>query len=209
MSLLDVVNISDAADPLLNGDFVAAALGSDFCWCRLTTDPEASSGECVCTRIIYRFDEVMRAAPANSVIHLGPGIFETRGLSSLHYADFSQHLLSMGYFPKNGQKVRGSGIDVTVLKLVHAIDPLSQPSAMGGPTVTTVDRGIIEGNLLEVEYLYNQDDLRANQYQSKDVKYFNNRGSASKPSIRGYNKNTDRSKNEIEDTIHAALLLSL
>jgi hypothetical protein len=125
-----VVNISGAPDSLLDGDFVVVFTGSNYCWCLLTTYPGGVSGNCTCAQLIHRFDEVMRAAPADSRIRLGPGTFETRGINSAYFSDYNQDLVHVGYLVKTGQKLRGSGIDVTCVKLVHAIDTLSQTTCL-------------------------------------------------------------------------------
>jgi hypothetical protein len=57
------------------------------------------------------FDALMRALPGDTAIHLGRGVFETHGFSPNVAASWQ---------PKSGQKIIGSGIDVTVLKLVNA-----------------------------------------------------------------------------------------
>jgi hypothetical protein len=56
------------------------------------------------------FDEVLSALEVNSRLYIGPGTFETRGNAS-------------EYFPQSGQKIVGSGVDVTFIKLVVAAVP--------------------------------------------------------------------------------------
>lgn len=58
-----------------------------------------------------KFDVLMHSLPANTAVHIGPGVFETRG--------------SAGWQPKSGQRIVGSGMDVTVLRLVEAGHPES------------------------------------------------------------------------------------
>src|SRR5690348_2212222 len=50
------------------------------------------------------FDNLMLSFPDNVTIHLGPGVFQTGGTSVWN--------------PKNGWKLVGAGIDVTIIKLV-------------------------------------------------------------------------------------------
>lgn len=57
--------------------------------------------------------------PANATIHFGPGVFQTKGFGGLHSVTFI----------KNGQRLVGSGIGITILQLVRA-----EPSA---PTMAT------------------------------------------------------------------------
>jgi len=77
-----------------------------------------------------KFDLLMNSIPEYAIIHLGPGVFETQGYSGS----------TAGFRIKRRQKIRGSGIDVTVVKLVQATvadrhyvafgnDPFSAPPA--------------------------------------------------------------------------------
>jgi hypothetical protein len=132
LGLYSLARISGATDLLFNGDFVVVALDDDYCWCLLTTLPNsAPSAACVCAKVNHRYDQIVQAAPPNTVIHLGPGTFETRGMSSLYFSSYTADLVHVGCLVRNGQKLQGSGIDVTVLKLVHAIDPLSRNDSVG------------------------------------------------------------------------------
>ena len=71
-----------------------------------------------CTKLIYRFDDVMNqllASPsANVAIRLGPGTFQTRG--------HDEARAYPGWQYKAGQRliITGSGIDVTWLKVMYA-----------------------------------------------------------------------------------------
>src|SRR5215207_9890760 len=82
-------------------------------WLAKRTDNLAGSGtpsDPYNCRTADEFDLVLSTrCPANSHVHLGPGIFETKG-----YADGE----STGWQPKPGMKIEGSGIGVTTLKLV-------------------------------------------------------------------------------------------
>jgi len=51
----------------------------------------------------YKFDTAMNWIPAHSIIHIMPGTYQTKGLYG-------------GYSIKTGQKLAGSGMDVTILK---------------------------------------------------------------------------------------------
>jgi hypothetical protein len=63
-----------------------------------------------CAKVLFQFDELMYPGFAEyTAIHLGPGVIETRGFSQA----------TGGWSPKSGQKIIGSGIDVTTLKIVH------------------------------------------------------------------------------------------
>ena len=59
-----------------------------------------------------KFDTLMSGAsvPANSCVHLGPGIFDTAG--------YYDGLSGSGFQAKTGWRIVGSGIDVTTLRLV-------------------------------------------------------------------------------------------
>ena len=60
-----------------------------------------------------KFDHVMTNLPANTVIRLGPGEFETQGGAGNGHQPF-------GFQPKSGWKLFGSGMFQTTLKLVNA-----------------------------------------------------------------------------------------
>jgi len=61
------------------------------------------------------FDQIISSIPSNSIIHLSPGVYWSRG-------DVGQ-TTNFGLRFKIGQKVRGSGIDTTVLRMTN--DPNS------------------------------------------------------------------------------------
>jgi hypothetical protein len=67
-------------------------------------------------------DDRMNSFPGNTTIHLGPGIFQTRG--------WSPNI--GGWLPLPGQKIMGAGIDATILKLVGVTDIAATTSAIGG-----------------------------------------------------------------------------
>lgn len=64
------------------------------------------------------FDTLMRSLDAqglgNITIHIGPGVFETHGTGGLE--------VGVGWRMRQGWKIQGSGIDVTVIKLVGVDD---------------------------------------------------------------------------------------
>ena len=68
------------------------------------------------------FDTLMASIPANTTIHLGPGVFETRGCAND---------IAGGWEPKSGQRIVGSGMGITVLKLVEAVSTAAKTYAIG------------------------------------------------------------------------------
>jgi len=113
----DVVNISGvtgSGSSAWNGTFpIYSASGNTFRY-YMAAPPSAAPGGgdiILSAKVIFRFDDVMRAAPANSRIHIGPGVFETRG-----YAGGSPH----DWQAKSGQSIVGSGMGVTTLRIVQA-----------------------------------------------------------------------------------------
>jgi hypothetical protein len=73
-------------------------------------DGPGTVSNATCARVFFQFDELMYPGfPEYTAIHLGPGVFETRGSSQA----------IGGWFPKNGWKIIGSGMEVTTLKIVH------------------------------------------------------------------------------------------
>lgn len=140
----DVSDINVAGDSRFAGSY--AALGPDstgrsFAY-RLTFLPSADVTtplSCTFTRRIHRFDDVMRAVPTYSVIHLGPGTFETRGLAPIYIAGPSYLDLHVGCVMQAGHRLLGSGIEVSVVKLVLPLDEINQTTAIGGSAYPPVD----------------------------------------------------------------------
>jgi hypothetical protein len=86
-------------------------------WLARRTDGISGSGSAAdpfCANTAEQFDAIMSnttKVPANSCVHLGPGIFETKG-----FCDEG----GGGWEARAGVHIAGSGIDVTTLKLVGA-----------------------------------------------------------------------------------------
>jgi hypothetical protein len=57
-----------------------------------------------------KFDKIMREMPENIIINLLEGTFETTGSATFND--------SKGYYLKNGWKIRGKGIDKTIIKRI-------------------------------------------------------------------------------------------
>jgi hypothetical protein len=118
-SLFDVVEMANASNNLFNGRFITPS--------GVTPGGEApnvfrfpvygSSGDVSLTgltaaRVRYLFDELMRSLPENIRIHLGPGVFETRG----NAIGMPGH----GWKPLQGWNMVGSGMDISTLKMATA-----------------------------------------------------------------------------------------
>jgi hypothetical protein len=99
---------------------------------RLTALPTSDvTTSCTAAKIIHRYDEVLRSVPPYSVIHLGPGTFETRGHAPIYIASESDYTqLHVGHVFRPGQRLLGSGIGASVLKLVLPLDEINQTSAV-------------------------------------------------------------------------------
>ena len=67
-------------------------------------------------------DTLLASILANTTIHLGPGVFETRGCAND---------IPGGWEAKSGQRIVGSGIGITVLKLVEAVSTAKKTYAIG------------------------------------------------------------------------------
>src|SRR6266568_4446408 len=111
-NVVTITGVTGTGAAQLNGRFsIYAVSGSTFKYA-MTSSPGVSSasGTITCARVFFQFDELMYPGFAeNTTVHLGPGVIETRGFSQA----------TGGWFPKNGWKIIGSGIDVTTLKIVH------------------------------------------------------------------------------------------
>lgn len=106
------VGTGQSSDRYYTGTFqVASATSNSFTY-QMLGEPTSSQapGTITCFREREQFDTVMRAMPANCAIHLGPGVFESKGIAP----EIANYEL------KNGQRILGSGRAVTTLKLVGA-----------------------------------------------------------------------------------------
>src|SRR4030095_13977006 len=117
----NIVVVAGADGPdgaLYNGTFSIHGVSQNQFKYYMVADPGANAtGTLTCTLDPYEFDALMRSLPVNTTIHLGPGTFETKGFCLSAPAIFAS------WQPKSGWRIVGSGIDVTVLKVVEATIP--------------------------------------------------------------------------------------
>jgi hypothetical protein len=124
VSGVDVDPTTKPNDVYYLGTFAITVTGADSFTYQMLFEPfsSAAPGSAkTCCREREQFDTLMRAMPENTAVHLGPGVFETKGLA------FSIKT----WEPKPGQKILGSGIGVTTLKLVGAAAPETNYWAIG------------------------------------------------------------------------------
>jgi len=118
----DVVTISGVTGtgaPFYNGTFVIYSVMATSFKYWMKAEPGASgSGTITCARTFYQFDELLINVSQNTAIHLGPGLFLTRG--------YGDQVAGAQPQPKSGQQIIGSGMGVTTLKLVNASVPNSK-----------------------------------------------------------------------------------
>jgi hypothetical protein len=133
----DAVTISDVSDASFAGTFpILGAHGANHSFrfrltCSSLPADVSTALSCAVTKQVYRFDEVMRSAPVYSVIHLGPGVFETRGGAPIYVAnDPDWTLLYVGYALRAGQRLLGSGLGATTLRLALPVDEINQTAAV-------------------------------------------------------------------------------
>jgi hypothetical protein len=105
------------------------------------------------------FDLTMNNFPDNSVIHLLPGTYQTEG--------------SAGWFVKPGQKILGSGLDVTIIQLVQgapsgAFVIISYP----GTNIVVSDL-TVDGNYTSGAYTYCGVELTGTKLTVSRVKAIN------------------------------------
>ena len=138
---VDVGGIPSPNDPFM-GIYPALGVSADgrSFYYRIGFFPEndipslsVSSLSCTITPRHHRFDEAVRLVPPSSVIHLGPGTFETRGRSSVYFSTNPATVtqLHVGCLLRSGQRWLGSGLGVSTLKLVLPVDDLGQIVAIG------------------------------------------------------------------------------
>lgn len=127
----DVVTISGvtgAGADQFNGSFPIydSTAGSFNYWMEATPAAGADGSAITCAKMTFPFDDLMLALRENSLIRLGPGVICTRGAHDDAPGSPWQH-----WKPKNGQRIVGSGMDVTTLKIVFAEAPNEGYSAIG------------------------------------------------------------------------------
>src|SRR5258707_27076 len=112
MALLEalVIDPFNVDQPLLYS-FLLDPQDSFEVWLAIRTDEEPGSGTVTDpydASALSVFDALMNSFQPYTTIHLGPGLFATSG-----HADG----VGGGWQPRRGQRIVGSGIDVTMLKL--------------------------------------------------------------------------------------------
>src|SRR5262249_35045950 len=79
----DLITMSGATDWAFNGAFAIESFSSSdprTFNITLRSQPAGSAGGSpACFKTIFVFDQVMRSLPQNTIIHIGPGTFETQG----------------------------------------------------------------------------------------------------------------------------------
>ena len=115
MVTINGVATTHDADKTYTGTFQVEVLSPDsFKFSMLAAPASAMApGTISCVREREQFDAVMRGAPANCIVHIGPGVFETKGTAPG----------IPSWDPKSGQRILGSGRAATTLKLVNASWP--------------------------------------------------------------------------------------
>ncbi|MEI9863576.1 MAG: hypothetical protein WDN00_03275 [Limisphaerales bacterium] len=110
------------------------------------------------------FDKNMNRLPPDSTIHLLPGTFQTLGNNAF---------AGRGFFVKSGQKIRGSGMDVTILKLVAgALDEsciLNSSSSVASTNIEISDL-TCDGNYISGRYTYHGVGLEGKENKVRRVK---------------------------------------
>jgi len=111
----DVVEISGVTGPQTgpwNGTFGIYNVSPTKFNYLMGQTPLAPGGTPLAVRLTFPFDELMREkVHEDAFIHLGPGVFQTRGFAPND---------ARGFQARSGWKIVGSGIDTTVLQLVGA-----------------------------------------------------------------------------------------
>jgi hypothetical protein len=73
----------------------------------------------------------MQEVPANMTVHLGPGVFETRGEAAGLATPPDPGPQNPGWRPRSGQRILGSGMGVTTRKIVGATETNHHYDAIG------------------------------------------------------------------------------
>src|SRR6266545_3145444 len=107
-----IEGVTGAGAAQFNGRFSIYGLTATTFKYKMLADPAGSIviTNATCAKVTFPLDDVLyTVALENTTVHLGPGVFETRGMSQLYGARFA----------RSGQKIFGSGMGVTTLKIVH------------------------------------------------------------------------------------------
>jgi hypothetical protein len=119
-----ITGVAGLGSSVWNGTFgIYNVLASTFNFL-LSKETANPQGNPTAIRMTFEFDNVMRDVPPHTRIHLGPGIFKTRGFAPND---------ARGWQPKTGQKIVGAGVNVTVLQLVGAENADQHYHAVGMP----------------------------------------------------------------------------
>ena len=114
-NIVVIAGATGADGAFYNGTFLIYGVTQNTFKYGMNGTPGASAtGSPTCTLDPHEFDALMRSLSTNTTIHLGPGTFLTKGFCLSAPAIFAS------WQPKSGWRMLGSGIDVTVLKLVEA-----------------------------------------------------------------------------------------
>jgi hypothetical protein len=130
--LIDGASGPDAA--YYNGTFQISNVTSNSFQYTMWGAPVSSpaTGTVTCQLDPYEFDAVMRSLGSSAVaVRLGPGTFETRGYTNRSAVVWSP--------PQNGMRLAGSGMEVTVLRLVRAVGDLGTYNLIGTGYGNTLD----------------------------------------------------------------------
>ena len=75
------------------------------------------------SRMVFPFDQLMQnVVSANTAVHLGPGVFQTRGWRYLVYGPPPVQNTTVGWEPKSGQLLQGGHGTVTQDELTTFIE---------------------------------------------------------------------------------------
>lgn len=115
MVTINGVGTTQAGDVFYTGTFPVVVLSNNSFQYQMMYEPASvqAQGTITCVREREQFDAVMRGMPAYSMVHVGPGVFESKGTTAAIPC----------WEPKSGQRIQGSGWGVTTLKLVNASWP--------------------------------------------------------------------------------------
>ena len=130
--LVTIAGVTQGGNPskYYNGTFVIYSVTTTTFLVRIAAPPSDPEGSSItCRKVVYRFDLALDALPKEpdptaATLHIGPGVFETRGPNGgwLDTDGFRQD----AYFVRPGQKFIGSGIGITTLKVVVTEVPIEQ-----------------------------------------------------------------------------------
>lgn len=147
-----ISGVTGTAGDFYNGTFVIHSITDSQFKYTMPGNPggAAPGSNKAAARLVHQLDERLHALASQNVqgvcVRFGPGTFETRGNALAIKAD-GDVVPWIGWQPRDGWNISGSGMGVTVLKVVGAKDPRLLVSAIGSQNFGETSYGVTVSDL--------------------------------------------------------------